>query len=56
MKAYISEFIGTFVLVLFGCGSMVAANFLGLYASAGNNNYDICSSIRYHHGDDVLYI
>lgn len=28
MKAYISEFIGTFVLVLFGCGSMVAANFL----------------------------
>lgn len=28
MKAYISEFIGTFILVLFGCGSMVAANFL----------------------------
>lgn len=28
MKAYVSEFIGTFILVLFGCGSMVAANFL----------------------------
>ena len=36
MKKYIAEFIGTAVLVIFGCGSAVAANTL-----VGNNGADI---------------
>ncbi len=35
IKKYFAEFIGTFVLVLFGCGTAVFANYSGLPAPIG---------------------
>ena len=39
MRKYLAEFIGTFILVLFGCGTaVVAGKDVGVFVVAGGNH------------------